>query len=161
MRIFSLPACWAALLAGAAMAAAQTKAYTWTDVDCRQSRIAVWSGLKCRATNVVTTEYRGVPPVDGLWLGKRRLLRPHVLVGGPETPAVLPPTLVMANRNDACELTPVGKAEPFVAWTGGRATLHWIGGSGSGRDPCGPSSAHGFSGADKEVVDGIVRFVIR
>jgi hypothetical protein len=56
MRIFSLPACWAALLAGAAMAAAQTKAYTWTDVDCRQSRIAVWSGLKCRATNVVTTE---------------------------------------------------------------------------------------------------------
>jgi hypothetical protein len=38
------------------MAAAQTKAYTWTDLDCRQSRIAVWSGLKCRAINVVTTE---------------------------------------------------------------------------------------------------------
>jgi hypothetical protein len=67
----------------------------------------------------------------------------------------------MANRNDACELTPVGKAEPFVAWTGGRATLQWIGGGGTGRDPCGPNSAHGFMGADKEVVDGIVRFVIR
>lgn len=78
-----------------------------------------------------------------------------------KTPAVLPPTLVMANRNDACDLTPVAAVEPFVAWASGRATLQWIGGGGTGRDPCGPSSAHGFMGADKEVVDGIVQFVIR
>ena len=78
-----------------------------------------------------------------------------------KTPDVLPPTLVMANRNDACDLTPVGAVEPFVAWAGGRATLQWIGGGGSGRDPCGPNSAHGFMGADREVVDGIARFVIR
>jgi len=80
---------------------------------------------------------------------------------GLKTPAVLPPTLVMANRKDGCDLTPVAAVEPFVAWTGGRATLQWIGGSGGGRDPCGPTSSHGFYAADAEVVDGIARFVIR
>jgi hypothetical protein len=29
---------------------------TWTDIDCRQSRIMAWPGLTCRTTNVVTTE---------------------------------------------------------------------------------------------------------
>lgn len=37
-----------------AMAAQQT--YTWSDIDCSQSRIATWPGLKCQSTNVVTTE---------------------------------------------------------------------------------------------------------
>jgi hypothetical protein len=78
-----------------------------------------------------------------------------------QTPTVLPPTLVMANRSDSCTLTPVDKVEPFVAWSAGRATVQWIGGGGSGRDPCGPSPAHGFMGADKEVVDGIARFTVR
>jgi hypothetical protein len=35
---------------------AQSKSYTWSDIDCRQSRIVAWPGLKCRTTNVVTTE---------------------------------------------------------------------------------------------------------
>ena len=78
-----------------------------------------------------------------------------------KTPTVLPPTLVMVNRKDACDLTPVAAVEPFVAWTGGRATLQWIGGGGASRDPCGPSSAHGFMGADAQVVDGIVQFIVR
>jgi len=39
-----------------AMAAAQTRQYIWSDIDCRQSRIAAWAGLKCRATNVMTSE---------------------------------------------------------------------------------------------------------
>lgn len=78
-----------------------------------------------------------------------------------KTPDVLPPTLVMANRKDACDVTPVAAVEPFVAWSQGRATVQWIGGSGSERDPCGPNSAHGFMGADAEVVDAIVRFVTR
>jgi hypothetical protein len=106
---------------------------------------------------------RGAKP-DMLVLISGSLMPPGKLPPAQEllkTPAVLPPTLVMANRNDACEFTPVAAAEPFVAWTGGRATLQWIGGSGTGRDPCGPNSAHGFMGADAEVVDGIVRFVIR
>jgi hypothetical protein len=30
--------------------------YKWSDINCGQSRIAPWPGLKCRTTNVVTTE---------------------------------------------------------------------------------------------------------
>jgi hypothetical protein len=78
-----------------------------------------------------------------------------------KTSAVLPRTLVLHNRNDACELTPVSAVEPFVKWSGGKATVTWIGGSGTGKDPCGPNSAHGFMGADAEVVGAIVGFVAR
>ena len=42
-------ACWEVTFA-------QTKTYTWSDLDCRQSRISAWPGMKCRATNVVTSE---------------------------------------------------------------------------------------------------------
>lgn len=106
---------------------------------------------------------RGAKP-DTLVLISGSLIPPNKLPPAQEllkTPAVLPPTLVMHNRNDACEFTPATAVEPFVAWSQGRATVQWIGGSGSGRDPCGPNSAHGFMGADVEVVDGIARFVIR
>ena len=41
---------------GTGTVAAQARQYIWSDIDCRQSRIAVWPGLKCRATNVVTAE---------------------------------------------------------------------------------------------------------
>ena len=44
----------AAFLALAGTASPKTPSYTWADIDCRQSRIVAWSGLKCRATNVVT-----------------------------------------------------------------------------------------------------------
>jgi hypothetical protein len=47
---------WLALaLAWAGAAPAQTT-YNWSDIDCRQSRIAPWPGLRCKATNIVTTE---------------------------------------------------------------------------------------------------------
>jgi hypothetical protein len=42
------------LLAAPAMAAQPS--YQWSDIDCAQSRIAAWPGLRCRTTNVVTTE---------------------------------------------------------------------------------------------------------
>lgn len=106
---------------------------------------------------------RGAKP-DTLVLISGSLMPPGKLPPAQEllkTPAVLPPTLVMANRNDACEFTPATAVEPFVAWSQGRATMQWIGGSGTGRDPCGPNSAHGFMGADAEVVNGIAAFVIR
>src|SRR3979411_968159 len=41
--------------AGAGAASAQTT-YNWSDIDCKQSRIASWPGLRCKATNIVTTE---------------------------------------------------------------------------------------------------------
>jgi hypothetical protein len=78
-----------------------------------------------------------------------------------KAPSVLPRTLVLHNRNDACDLTPVAAVEPFIKWSGGRATIQWIGGSGPGKDPCGPNSAHGFMGADGQVVGAIVSFIAR
>jgi hypothetical protein len=56
MRVVKSLACCIFFALGAAMAAAQTRQYIWSDIDCRQSRIAAWPGLKCRATNVVTSE---------------------------------------------------------------------------------------------------------
>jgi hypothetical protein len=55
VRIITSLVCLVALLAGTGTAMAQAK-YAWSDIDCRQSRIVVWPGLKCRATNVVTSE---------------------------------------------------------------------------------------------------------
>jgi hypothetical protein len=56
MRIIIALSCLVVSLAGGATASAQTQRYDWADIDCRQSRIAAWSGMKCRATNVVTSE---------------------------------------------------------------------------------------------------------
>lgn len=56
VRIATSLACFIALLAGAGTAAAQSRHYVWSDVDCRQSRLVAWPGLKCRATNVMTSE---------------------------------------------------------------------------------------------------------
>jgi dienelactone hydrolase len=75
-----------------------------------------------------------------------------------KSPSVMPRTLVLHNGNDACDLTPVAAVEPFVKWSGGRASLVWIGGSGTGKDVCGPNSAHGFMGADGQVVSAIAGF---
>ena len=56
LRIVMSLACCILLIFAPATAAAQTRQYIWSDIDCRQSRIAAWPGLKCRATNVVTSE---------------------------------------------------------------------------------------------------------
>ena len=56
LRIVMSLACCILLDFAPAMAAAQTRQYIWSDIDCRQSRIAAWPGLKCRATNVVTSD---------------------------------------------------------------------------------------------------------
>ena len=56
MRIVTSLASCILLVLAAGTAAAQARQYLWADIDCRQSRIAAWPGLKCRATNVVTSE---------------------------------------------------------------------------------------------------------
>ncbi|MGE0154548.1 MAG: alpha/beta hydrolase [Reyranellaceae bacterium] len=78
-----------------------------------------------------------------------------------KTPTVMPPTLVLHNRDDACDFTPPSAVEPFLKWSEGRASVVWIGGSGTGKDPCGPNSAHGYMGADGQVVDAITSFALR
>jgi hypothetical protein len=56
MRIVTSIACCLLFVLAIKIAAAQARQYIWSDIDCRQSRIAAWPGLKCRATNVVTSE---------------------------------------------------------------------------------------------------------
>jgi hypothetical protein len=104
----------------------------------------------------------GVKP-DSLVLISGSLMPPGKLPAqnALKSPSMLPRTLVLHNRNDECDLTPVAAVEPFIKWSGGRATLQWIGGSGGGKDPCGPNSAHGFMGADSQVVGAIVSFIAR
>jgi hypothetical protein len=89
--------------------------------------------------------------------GPRPVPAPDVI----KNPALMPRTLVLHNRNDACDVTPVSAVEPFIKWAGGRASLQWIGGSGPGKDPCGPNTAHGFMGADGQVVSAIAGFIAR
>ena len=55
MRIVTSMAC-CILFVLTKTAAAQARQYVWSDIDCRLSPIAAWPGLKCRATNVVTSE---------------------------------------------------------------------------------------------------------
>lgn len=47
--------CLTLSFAWAGIAPAQTT-YNWSEIDCSQSRIASWPGLKCQATNVVIGE---------------------------------------------------------------------------------------------------------
>jgi hypothetical protein len=56
MRLAVSLVCFVATFAAAGAAGSEPQRYSWQDVDCRQSRIVAWSGLKCRATNVVTSE---------------------------------------------------------------------------------------------------------
>ena len=56
MRLVISLACVVASFVAAGTADAEPQRYVWKDMDCRQSRIVAWSGLKCRATDVVTGE---------------------------------------------------------------------------------------------------------
>jgi VanZ family protein len=56
LRLMAFMICSGVWLAGAGALQAQTRAYNWSDIDCRQSRIVVGPSMKCRATNVVTSE---------------------------------------------------------------------------------------------------------
>ena len=57
IKLAAFLSCLTLSLTWAGMATAQTnKTYSWADIDCRQSRLATWPGLRCKATNVVTTE---------------------------------------------------------------------------------------------------------
>jgi hypothetical protein len=55
IRLAFFISCLTLSFAWATAAPAQTT-YNWSDIDCRQSRIAPWPGLRCKTTNVVTTE---------------------------------------------------------------------------------------------------------
>jgi|EndMetStandDraft_5_1072996.scaffolds.fasta_scaffold73578_3 hypothetical protein len=56
MRLVTLLVCLVASCVAGGPANSEAQRYVWKDMDCRQSRIVAWSGFKCRATDVVTTE---------------------------------------------------------------------------------------------------------
>jgi hypothetical protein len=102
---------------------------------------------------------------DSLVLISGTLMPPGGKIGSAQglikSPAAMPRTLILHNRNDGCEHTPPSAVEPFIKWSGGKASVQWIGGSGPGKDPCGPNTTHGFMGADGQVVGAIVEFIAR
>jgi hypothetical protein len=76
------------------------------------------------------------------------------------TPERLPPMLVVHHRNDICKFTLPSAASEFVAWTRGKARLHWINTTGPpSTDPCNARGAHGFFRQDGPAVAAIVAFV--
>ena len=76
------------------------------------------------------------------------------------SPAVLPRTLVVHHRADACRRTLPEAAERFVRWARGKASIRWITTSGEsvGRE-CGARAAHGFFRKDGPAVSAIIGFV--
>lgn len=76
-------------------------------------------------------------------------------------PAMLPPTLIIHNRQDGCKKTAPGGVAPFQAWAGGRAKVTWLSGGNSEGDPCGNQALHGFNGLDGQVVSAITSFAGR
>jgi VanZ family protein len=56
LRLMAFMICPGLCFAGAGALQAQTRTYSWSDIDCRQSRIVAAPSMKCRATNVVANE---------------------------------------------------------------------------------------------------------
>jgi dienelactone hydrolase len=82
------------------------------------------------------------------------------VMGALGSPAVLPRTLVVHHRRDACNLTPPSGVAQFTAFAGGRASVRWIDNTGApAPNPCGPFGAHGFYTKDSAAVGAIVGFV--
>jgi hypothetical protein len=74
-------------------------------------------------------------------------------------PGLLPPTLVIHHRKDACSKTSPEQVGKFQEWGGNKVTVHWMEGGSDSGDPCGPQSHHGLAGLDDEVVNTITGFL--
>lgn len=77
------------------------------------------------------------------------------------SPSVLPPTLIIHHRQDACKVTLPAGVEPFIAWAGGRAKVTWLSGGRDEGDECQPFAHHGFYGQDGQVVGAVAGFAAR
>jgi len=75
------------------------------------------------------------------------------------SPARLPPTLAVHNRNDMCPSTPPEGARQFVAWSKGRVRLQFLASSAAQSPPCRARSPHGFFGADAQATSAIIGFL--
>ncbi|WP_245263297.1 alpha/beta hydrolase [Azorhizobium doebereinerae] len=77
------------------------------------------------------------------------------------SPAALPPTLVIAHRQDGCRKTLPAGVEPFLAWAHGKAKAVWLDGGSTEGDPCEARAHHGFNGIDGQVVSAVAGFAAR
>jgi hypothetical protein len=76
------------------------------------------------------------------------------------SPGLLPRTLLVHNKHDACNLTLPEFASEFASWSGGRATVRWVNVSGPAVPrECGPLGAHGFHRQDGGAVAAINGFI--
>ena len=76
------------------------------------------------------------------------------------SPTSLPRALIVHHRADECHVTPPTAVDPFVAWSGGKASVRWISNQGSPvPNPCGPRGAHGFYMQDGAAVAAINGFI--
>lgn len=73
--------------------------------------------------------------------------------------AALPRTLVVHHRQDGCHHTPPSAVAPFIAWSRGKATAHWMEGGTDTGNPCQAKGFHGFAGLDASVVATVAGFV--
>jgi dienelactone hydrolase len=75
-------------------------------------------------------------------------------------PDLLPATLVVHHARDICKFTLPGAANEFVAWSRGKARVHWINTTGEpSSNPCNARGAHGFFRQDGPAVAAIVAFI--
>jgi hypothetical protein len=68
------------------------------------------------------------------------------------SPSLLPRTLVIHHRQDACRRTLPAGVEPFIKWSAGRARVVWVSGGVSEGNPCEALAYHGFNGIDGRIV---------
>lgn len=93
-------------------------------------------------------------PVDGLVLTSSLME-----VTETDLDKVKVPAMVVANRNDVCNVTPPDYAESIARALRTRAV--YFESSGMTGRACGTLSAHGFLGIEEKVVDAIARFMRR
>ena len=96
-------------------------------------------------------QVNGVVLVSGAYDGVRSQLG---------SPALLPRTLAIHHRADACDVSPPSAVSTFAKWADGRVAVQWLNNRGPPvPDPCGPRSAHGFFMRDGSAVAAINGFI--
>ena len=75
--------------------------------------------------------------------------------------SLLPRTLVIHHRQDACRHTLPAGVKPFLDWSKGKASVVWLDGGVNAGDPCQARASHGFNGLDDKVVEAVASFAKR
>jgi hypothetical protein len=125
--------------------------------EAAQKRKLVIVGMSRGAADAAEALYAGARPA-GLVLVSGVYGR--VIPALRNNPDLLPATLVVHHARDICKFTLPGAANEFVAWSRGKARVHWINTTGEpSSNPCNARGAHGFFRQDGPAVAAIVAFI--